>query len=231
MVIRSPAAAPIGPEQLVVDSWTSRGLDLILASAIFIVTAPLWPVLALAVYASSPGPVFYVSQRAGRHGRPFRMYKFRSMYSGADRVGPGVTAGSDARVTSVGRFLRATKLDELPQLLNVVRGEMSLVGPRPEAPEYVATYDARQRRVLDVRPGMTGLTQLLYMREEQLLQADDVEREYRERLLPLKLNMDLTYIGRRTTWGDVRLILATAACMVGWEAVVRAETRRNGVEV
>lgn len=208
--------------------WT---FDVSVASVGIALTFPLWLILAAAIRLTSPGPVFYASDRIGKNGCPFTMYKFRSMHMNADRSGPGITGAADPRVTSIGRALRATKLDELPQLINVVRGDMSLVGPRPEVPEYVADYNARQRQVLEVRPGMTGLTQLVYAREEQLLRAANVDREYREWLLPRKLELDLIYIANRTFLGDLRLLFATAACTVRLAGMSKAEIRRNGVQL
>ena len=135
--------------------------------------------VGLAVVLDSRGPVFYWGQRIGRGGKPFRMIKFRTMCMNADRMGSAVTAGCDPRVTRVGSVLRQWKLDEIPQFVNVLRGEMSLVGPRPESPCYVEHYTVEQRRVLDVRPGITGATQIAYRHEEKLLQnCADLETEY-----------------------------------------------------
>src|SRR5579859_5004664 len=158
---------------------SKRLLDIILSSVLLLITLPLWLVIAVAIRCSSSGPILYGGKRVGRGGRTFKMYKFRSMRSGADRQGPGITAADDPRITRVGRWLRATKIDELPQLINVLRGEMSLVGPRPEAPEWVALYDDQQRAVLSVRPGITGPTQLDYVDEAQLLQHANVDEQYR----------------------------------------------------
>ena len=143
------------------------------------------------------------------------MYKFRTMCLHADRMGAAVTRGGDPRVTRVGRVLRQWKLDELPQLVNVLRGEMSLVGPRPESPCYVEHYTPEQRRVLDVRPGITGATQIAYRHEETLLQnCANVEEEYITRVMPQKLAMDLQYIAERSFWLDIRLIAGTFLALV-----------------
>ena len=125
---------------------------------------------------------------------PFRLYKFRRMVSDADKQGPGITATGDSRITRVGRFLRRTKIDELPQLINVLSGDMSLVGPRPEDPRYVTLYTPEQRRVLAVRPGITSAASLAYRHEEQLLAGADWETVYREEVLPAKLAIDLEYL-------------------------------------
>jgi len=182
----------------------------ILASFIgLLLLSPLFALVALALKLDSAGPVFYRAQRVGRNGVPFRLYKFRSMVVDADKRGPGITATGDARITRVGRFLRRTKIDELPQLINVLKGEMSLVGPRPEDPRYVALYTPEQRRVLAVRPGITSAASLAYRHEEQLLAGEDWETVYRTRVLPDKLAIDLAYLERRTFASDLKLILQT----------------------
>jgi len=182
----------------------------ILASFIgLLLLSPLFALVALALKLDSAGPVFYRAQRVGRNGVPFRLYKFRSMMVDADKRGPGITATGDARITRVGRFLRRTKIDELPQLINVLKGEMSLVGPRPEDPRYVALYTPEQRRVLAVRPGITSAASLAYRHEEQLLAGEDWETVYRTRVLPDKLAIDLAYLERRTFASDLKLILQT----------------------
>lgn len=186
-----------------------RVLDLLASSAGLIILSPLLLGIALVVRLSSPGPALYRARRVGRHGKEFTLYKFRSMVANADRQGPGITATGDSRVTRVGRFLRRTKLDELPQLINVLRGDMSLVGPRPEDPRYVALYTPEQRRILDYRPGITSMASLTYRNEERLLAGEDWERVYVEQVLPAKLAIDLEYAQRATLWQDVALILRT----------------------
>ncbi|HET8798808.1 MAG TPA: sugar transferase [Thermoanaerobaculia bacterium] len=184
-----------------------RGIDVAAASIGLLLLAPLFAAIAVAVRLSSPGPVFYRARRVGWRGRPLTMLKFRTMV--VQSGGPAVTAKGDPRVTRVGRFLRRTKLDELPQLVHVLFGEMSLVGPRPEDPRYVALYDEAQRRILDVRPGITGAASLAYRDEESLLAGDDWERVYVERILPDKLRLDLEYEKTRTLARDLRLIVRT----------------------
>lgn len=192
-----------------------RLFDITASAAGLAVLSPLFLLVGLWIKLDSPGPVFYRATRVGRNGAPFRLYKFRSMAAGADRQGPGITATGDARVTRVGRLLRRSKLDELPQLINVLQGEMSLVGPRPEDPRYVALYTPEQRRVLAVRPGITSAASLAYRHEEQLLAGADWETLYREQVLPAKLAIDLDYLDRRTLWSDLALIVRTVASMVG----------------
>lgn len=186
-----------------------RGIDVLASAAGLVVLSPLLLALVLAVRLTSPGPVFYRAHRIGRDGTPFRLYKFRSMVVNADKVGPAVTVAGDRRVTPVGRFLRKTKLDELPQLINVLRGDMSLVGPRPEDPRYVALYTPEQRAVLRVRPGITSLASVTYRDEESLLHGEDWERLYVEKIMPEKIAIDLDYVQRATPWHDIQIILRT----------------------
>lgn len=191
-----------------------RLFDLLIAVPALLLLAPLFVLLALYVRWDSPGPAFYRAVRVGRNGVPFCLYKFRSMCSDAAHTGPAVTAQGDCRVTRAGALLRRTKLDELPQLLNVVRGEMSLVGPRPEDPRYVALYTPVQRRLLAVRPGITGAASLAYRHEEQLLAGPDWEQVYVAEVLPAKLSIDLAWLAQRTLAGDLALILRTVAAVV-----------------
>ena len=191
-----------------------RLLDLAIATPAVLALSPLFALLALLVKLDSKGPVFFRQERIGRHGRPFRIWKFRSMRQGADRAGRLITVGSDARITRVGRWLRATKLDELPQLLNVIRGEMSFVGPRPEVPLYVERYTADQRRVLELTPGITDLASITYRHEAELLaRVDDPEDMYLHQILPDKIRLNLEYAARATVRSDLRLILQTLALL------------------
>lgn len=193
------------------DNGAKRVLDACAAGIGLLLLAPLMGLIALAVTLDSPGGVFFAHERVGRYGRKFRVLKFRTMVQNAPRLGGAITAGHDPRITRVGRLLRATKLDELPQLWNVLKGEMSLVGPRPEVAKYVQLWDPTLReQVLSVRPGITGLTQIRYRHEETLLaQQPDPETYYREVLLPLKLQSDAEYVQRRTLLYDLYLILRT----------------------
>jgi lipopolysaccharide/colanic/teichoic acid biosynthesis glycosyltransferase len=199
---------PIPPVTPAPEDVPKRLLDLVVAGGGLVVIAPLLAIVAVLVKLSSPGPVFFTQERVGRGGRLFRLYKFRSMRP--DSGGPSVTSGGDARITPVGRFLRKWKLDELPQLINVVKGEMSLVGPRPEVPRYVRHYSEEQRQVLSVRPGITGATQIEFRNEEELLAGrDDVERFYLETVMPAKLAIDLRYVRSRSLMGDIALVFRT----------------------
>jgi lipopolysaccharide/colanic/teichoic acid biosynthesis glycosyltransferase len=184
-------------------------VDFTAATAGLILLSPVFLIIGLAVKLQDGGPVFYRSMRVGKGGKLFAIYKFRSMVQGADRAGGGLTVRGDARVTGVGRMLRAHKLDELPQLLNVIKGDMSLVGARPESPGYVEKYTQEQRAILRYRPGITSPASLQYKNEEELLAGGDTEKLYLEKILPHKLSIDIEYLGRRTVWSDLRVILQT----------------------
>ncbi|HET6518817.1 MAG TPA: sugar transferase [Geminicoccaceae bacterium] len=194
-----------------------RALDLLGASAgLLLLLAPAALAVALAVKLDDGGPVFFRQTRIGRHGVPFRIWKFRTMVVDAGRRGGPLTVGRDPRVTRVGRVLRRTKLDELPQLLNVLAGGMSLVGPRPELPEYVRLYTPGQRRVLDLMPGMTDPASIAFRHEADLLaRAADPERFYVERIMPEKIRLNLAHAARGGgVPSDLRVILATAICLL-----------------
>jgi lipopolysaccharide/colanic/teichoic acid biosynthesis glycosyltransferase len=187
-----------------------RVYDLFFSFIGLLVLSPVLLVLAVLVKCSDGGPVFYLQERVGLGGRVFRIWKFRSMVVNADRLGIAVTRDGDPRITRVGRFLRKTKLDELPQLWNVFVGEMSLVGPRPEVPKYVAHYSAAQRRILDLKPGITDLATLRFRNEEELLRsAKDTESFYLEYCVPRKIELNLEYARRAGVWGDTMIILRT----------------------
>src|SRR5262249_17896216 len=156
------------------------------------------------------GPVLFVQERVGRDGRSFGLLKIRTMVADATARGPGLTMAGDPRVTRVGAWLRRRKLDELPQLVNVVRGDMSLVGPRPELPRYVAGYSARERAVLRVRPGLTDPASLAFVDEAAVLaRFDDPERAYVAVVLPRKLSLSLAYLERRTLRSDLGVLART----------------------
>ncbi|MBK6628464.1 MAG: sugar transferase [Flavobacteriales bacterium] len=187
-----------------------RTFDILFASTALVLLLPLLVLFALAVTITSPGGAFFRQVRVGRHGRPFRLLKFRSMRPGSEALGQLTIGGRDPRITGVGRFLRSTKLDELPQLWNVLKGDMSVVGPRPEVPRYVALYTAEQQVVLSVRPGITGMASLDYVDENELLaRSTDPERTYVEEVMPVKLAMDLRYVRERSFALDLRIIAAT----------------------
>ncbi len=188
-----------------------RLFDIVVATCALLLLAPLLLGVALAIRLDSPGPVFFRQERVGRHGVPFRIHKFRTMREGA--AGLPLTVGADPRITRVGAFLRRSRLDELPQLLDVLQGTMSLVGPRPEVPRYVALYPADLRdRALAVRPGITDPASLDHMDEGELLaRAADPEREYVEVILPRKVRQAADYAERATLASDVVVIARTFA--------------------
>jgi lipopolysaccharide/colanic/teichoic acid biosynthesis glycosyltransferase len=188
---------------------TQRAIDFVAATLGLIVLAPLFLVIAATIKLTSPGPVFHRAERVGRNGVPFTLFKFRSMRAGASTAGPGITRAGDDRITGVGRWLRRSKLDELPQLLNVFRGEMGLVGPRPEDPRYVAMYSPEQRRILLARPGITSAASAQYRHEESLLTGNDWEKQYVNEVMPAKLRIDLEYLNRRTTISDWGILWQT----------------------
>ncbi len=188
-----------------------RGIDLVAAASGLLLSAPLLLLLWVVVRLDSAGPAIFAAERIGRGGLPFRMFKFRTMR--IDGAGPRITRQDDERITRVGRWLRRTKLDELPQLFNVLRGEMGLVGPRPEDPRYVELYDAEQRRVLDVRPGLTSAASLRFRDESSLLTDEDWERSYVDRVLPAKLAIELDYLEHRNVRSDLTLVLQTIGAL------------------
>jgi lipopolysaccharide/colanic/teichoic acid biosynthesis glycosyltransferase len=185
-----------------------RAFDIAGAAALLVVFSPVLALVACVMRLSGPGPIIYRGWRIGRYGLPFRILKFRTMTQAAT-AGGEITVSDDPRVTRLGRLLRATKLDELPQLLNVLKGEMSLVGPRPEAPRYVAQYTPTQREVLAVRPGITGPTQVLFRHEERMLRGPDPERLYLSQVMPAKLALDLDYVRNHSLCGDVQILART----------------------
>jgi lipopolysaccharide/colanic/teichoic acid biosynthesis glycosyltransferase len=190
-----------------------RLADVVVSLVLLVVLLPLMAVLSALVRLSSPGPALFRQERVGLNGQPFQLLKFRSMRVGD--AGPAVTAGGDRRITPIGAFMRDWKLDELPQLVNVLLGHMALVGPRPEVPHYVRYYTREQREVLSVRPGVTGKTQLEYRHEERLLAGrQDVEATYIGEIMPAKLALDLSYVRSRTLMGDLGLLLRTVVAIV-----------------
>ena len=181
--------------------WASLGLALI------------WPVLvliAIMVKCGDGGPVFFRQERVGRDGKLFRVWKFRTMITEAEKRGKQLTVGSDPRITRVGHLLRRLKLDELPQLFNVLVGQMSFVGPRPEVPGYVELYTPEQKRILELVPGVTDPASIKYLDENDLLtEAADPERYYVEHIMPDKIRTSLEYGDRATVWSDFMIMVKT----------------------
>ncbi|MFN5213172.1 MAG: sugar transferase [Bacteroidota bacterium] len=187
-----------------------RLFDILSALIVFIILSPVYVMIALLIVLTSPGGILYRQPRIGIHGKVFTLYKFRTMYSGADKKGLLTVGMRDTRITGVGYYLRKYKLDELPQLFNIIRGDMSVVGPRPEVEKYVALYNAEQRNVLSVRPGLTDLASLEYIDENKVLaQYADAEKAYIEHVMPHKLALNLEYISKQSLLYDLQIIIRT----------------------
>jgi lipopolysaccharide/colanic/teichoic acid biosynthesis glycosyltransferase len=201
----------------------------LIALILAVVTAPILMVLATVIRLESRGSPVHLASRVGEDGRIFRMAKLRTMRVGDSTQWPAISVTNDRRVTRVGRVLRRRRLDELPQLWNVVRGEMRLVGPRPEDPRFVDLADPLHRRVFLSRPGMTGLAQLVHFDEAEAIDPDDPETSYRNLVLPAKLRVDAAYLSRRTTSLDVWILGQTIAAVSGRRPDLRALSSRLGV--
>jgi len=199
-----------------VDAFLRRGLDIVAAALGMILLAPVFLVVAVLLRRDSPGPTFYRGPRVGKGGKIFGILKFRTMYERPESyTGPCVTASCDERITPFGRWLRDTKINELPQLWNVLVGEMSLVGPRPEDPKIAADWPEDVRaELLSVRPGVTSPASILYRDEEKMLSAGNLMEDYLRNLLPGKLRLDLRYIRRRTVLSDLDIIFLTFAALL-----------------
>ena len=190
-----------------------RAFDILCSFLGLTVLSPVLLVVSVLGAGTPPGGEFFRQERIGKDGRPFRIFKFRSMRK--DNAGLKITTGNDSRITPVGRFLRKSKIDELPQLINVLVGDMSFVGPRPEVADYVNLYTPYQRQVLLVRPGITGLASIRFRNENDLLTAsDDPNRTYVEQIMPRKIDLDLEYIPHASVFYDIKLIFQTFAVVI-----------------
>jgi len=186
-----------------------RTFDIFASSIGLIILSPLFLLISISIKLESKGRIFYLQKRVGLNGREFYLIKFRSMYENSDKKGL-LTIGNDNRITKVGRFIRRYKLDELPQLINVLKGDMSLVGPRPEVPQYVKLYNEEQKKVLLVRPGITDYASLKYYNESKLLaNTKSLEQTYIEEIMPQKLSLNLKYINNQNFFVDLKIILLT----------------------
>jgi lipopolysaccharide/colanic/teichoic acid biosynthesis glycosyltransferase len=198
------------PAQKKIPRLLKRSMDLLFAGIGLLLLSPVFLVMWCWIRLDSPGPGFYQGTRIGLYGKPFGMYKFRTMVAAAEALGPPITRDADPRITRLGRRLRARRIDELPQLVNVLRGEMSLVGPRPEAPEYVRLYNPEQLQLLTVKPGVTGPMQIQYLDEEaELTAADEMDDLYVNRIMPAKLALELTYLQDQSFWYDLTILWRT----------------------
>ena len=186
-----------------------RLFDVTFAMAAIVLFSPLILLAAWKVKQSGPGPVFYRGVRAGLHGKPFRIFKFRTMLTDAERLGGPTTGTRDPRVTSVGRFLRRTKLDELPQLINVLVGDMSLVGPRPEVLEYTAKYEGEEKYILCMRPGITDYASIEFADLDDMVGSIDPDRYFREHIMPRKNALRVKYVKEWSLWSDFSILWAT----------------------
>lgn len=191
-----------------------RALDVVLSGIGLLVAAPFFAVIAGLTKLDSPGPVFYRGVRVGRGGRTFRIFKFRTMVQNADKIGGASTPEDDRRVTRTGRFLRNYKLDELPQLLNVLMGEMSLVGPRPQVPWAVERYTEEERAILRILPGITDYASLRFRNEGEILRGSaDPDKEYFEKIHPEKMRLSLEYLHKQSFWLDCRILSQTVVAI------------------
>lgn len=192
-----------------------RAFDLIFSLIGFIIILPVLLIVSVFIKLDFKGPVFYRGQRVGRDGKPFKIFKFRTMVSDAEKRGGPSTADDDPRITKAGKFLRKFKLDELPQLINILKGEMSFVGPRPEVPSEVKTYSEEERRILLVKPGITDWASLTFHNEGQILKGSlDPHKAYREKIRPGKLKLALKYVDERSLLTDMKILIRTVATLV-----------------
>ena len=192
-----------------------RLMDIVISGCALFVIWPVLLLIAAAIKIDDPGPVFYRQVRVGKDGKPFRIFKFRTMVVDADKKGLAITVGRDNRITRMGRLLRKTKLDELAQLINVFTGEMSFVGPRPEVPKYVNMYTPYQRQVLLVRPGITDYASIAYRNENDMLEgAEDPEKMYIDVIMPDKIELNMKYLREISPLADIRLILSTIVAVI-----------------
>ena len=204
--------------------------DIVASFVGLIVLSPVLAVLAIAIKLDSRGPIFYRGERVGFRGKRFRIFKFRTMVVGADRIGGPSTAAGDPRVTRVGRFLRSVKLDEFPQLINVLKREMSIVGPRPEVPYYVAMFTEEEKAILEVRPGITDWASIWNSDEAALLAGSpDPEKKYIEEVRPHKIRLQLEYVRNHSFATDLRILWETCKVLVpGHKSIAQASARLQG---
>lgn len=209
------------------NAFLMRTFDVVVATILLLFFSPLLLLLAASVKSSSPGPVFYRAKRVGKDGKLFYLFKFRTMVTNAAKIGPGITVKGDSRITPIGHWLRRTKLDELPQLLNVLAGEMAFVGARPEDPRYVDYYTAEEAMLLTVRPGITSAASICYRNEQELLQGEEWETIYINQVMREKLAIDLAYLAQRSFVGDLNILLHTVLALFDYEPTVRQGEQTN----
>lgn len=186
-----------------------RLFDLVCAVIGLIIVTPLFLIVSVWIKLDSPGPVFYRGVRTGMNGKPFQIFKFRTLVEDAEKLGGPSTAHDDPRETRAGRFLRQHKLDELPQLINILMGEMSLVGPRPEVPQYTALYEGEERLILSVRPGITDYSSIQFINLGKVLGSTNADRIYEEKVRPIKNQLRVKYVKEQNFWVDLKIICLT----------------------
>lgn len=195
--------------------FIKRVFDIIASFCGLIILSPMLLMVGLAIKIDSKGPVFFKQKRVGKNNKIFEIYKFRTMVTDAEKLGKQITVGNDSRITRVGKFIRKCKLDEFPQLINVLKGEMSLVGPRPEVPRYVELYDEYQSQILLVQPGITDYASIEYRNENEILgNSKNPEKTYIEEIMPTKIELNMRYIRNISLFEDVKLIINTILAIV-----------------
>jgi len=203
-----------------------RSFDLLVSAAALVILSPFLGWVAWRIKAEDNGPVFYRGWRTGWRGTPFQIYKFRTMVLEAEKLGGPSTAADDRRITQIGKFIRRYKIDETPQLINVLKGEMSIVGPRPEVKQYTDLFSEEEKEILSVRPGITDWASIWNADEGAVLAgAADPEQAYMELIRPTKLKLQLKYVRERSFWTDLRIILLTLAAIVRPESQAVRELR------
>ena len=186
-----------------------RLFDIIFCLIVFPIMLPLFAVIGLVIKLDSPGSVFYRGQRTGLNGKPFRIFKFRTMIADAERKGGPSTALNDHRLTNSGRFLRKYKIDELPQFINVLKGEMSIVGPRPQVERYTKLYDEEEQTILSLRPGLTDFASIKFVNLDQILGDESVDEKYLKEIEPIKNKLRIKYVKDHSFWVDLKIIFMT----------------------
>ena len=205
-----------------------RAFDVIVSALMLLVASPVFIILAVAIKLDSPGPVFYRQERVTQYGEKFRIFKFRTMVSNADQIGTQVTVGNDSRITRVGKLIRKCRLDEVSQLIDILRGTMTFVGTRPEVPKYVASYTPDMMATLLLPAGVTSLASIMYKDEDQLLAgAEDVDRTYVEAVLPGKMRYNLKAIETFSFWGDIKLMFMTVFAVLGKDYSQQEENKKS----
>ena len=190
--------------------FAKRVFDLILASVVLFISFPFFVFFSIAIKLDSKGGVFYRAKRTGKNSRVFKMYKFRSMFENADKIKIFSTSEDDSRITKIGKLMRKYKIDEIPQLMNILKGEMSFVGPRPEVPYYTSMFKGEEKDILSIKPGFTDFASVKFRNEAELLKgSDNPDKAYEELIRPEKIRLQLKYMQKRNFWLDIKIVLKT----------------------